>query len=294
VKTIRKLLKRTPVHTAYKAWQALRARRVAARHELRGPGPFVCNACGRSWDSFRPLEPGVIADLKAAGWPYEPTDAETLNPTHYSCWGCGAADRDRLYLLYLEQMIAGGQVSSVVEFAPSPAIGRCLAAHPEIHHRTADLFMPGVDDRVDLQDLSIYADGQFDFIVCSHVLEHVGDDVQALRELHRILRVGGKGIVMVPIILGVQATDEDPTATDRLERMRRFGQDDHVRLYAKADFLRRLEGVGFTVELLGQDHFGAEAFELHGISPGSMLYVVERRSLAPSDRAAIRTGSAQA
>ena len=47
--------------------------------------------------------------------------------------------------------------------------------------------MAGVDDVVDITDMPMYADGSFDFFICSHVLEHVSDDRRALNELYRIL-----------------------------------------------------------------------------------------------------------
>jgi 2-polyprenyl-3-methyl-5-hydroxy-6-metoxy-1,4-benzoquinol methylase len=43
-----------------------------------------------------------------------------------------------------------------------------------------------------------YADNTFDAIVMSHVLEHVHDPVQLLKECHRLLRNGGKLISITP------------------------------------------------------------------------------------------------
>ena len=43
-----------------------------------------------------------------------------------------------------------------------------------------------------------FTDNMYDFILCNHVLEHVENDLKALREIKRILKKGGKGIVQVP------------------------------------------------------------------------------------------------
>jgi hypothetical protein len=40
---------------------------------------------------------------------------------------------------------------------------------------------------------------------------------------------------MAPIALSLDATDEDPEEHRIQERQRRFGQDDHVRMYSKKD-----------------------------------------------------------
>jgi SAM-dependent methyltransferase len=43
-----------------------------------------------------------------------------------------------------------------------------------------------------------FADGSFDRVVASDVLEHVDDDAAAMREVLRVLRPGGRAVVTVP------------------------------------------------------------------------------------------------
>lgn len=52
--------------------------------------------------------------------------------------------------------------------------------------------------------------GPFDAIYCSHALEHLypHDVATALSEFRRVLRPGGKVMVIVPDLEGVEATDE--------------------------------------------------------------------------------------
>lgn len=38
-----------------------------------------------------------------------------------------------------------------------------------------------------------------DLILCSHVLEHVPRDREAIRELHRVLKPDGTALILVPI-----------------------------------------------------------------------------------------------
>jgi ubiquinone/menaquinone biosynthesis C-methylase UbiE len=117
----------------------------------------------------------------------------------------------------------------------------------------------------------------FDIFICSHVLEHVPDDKKALSELFRILRPGGFGILMVPIALKMSKVNEDPSIEDVGERWRRFGQDDHVRQYSKSGFIERVKGAGFIINQYSIDFFGEDVFRKYGISPKSILYVVERK-----------------
>jgi len=136
--------------------------------------------------------------------------------------------------------------------------------------------LDGVDDIVDIVDMKLYNDNQFDFFICSHVLEHVSDDRKALCELYRILKPQGLGILMVPIILGLAEIDEDPSIKDESERWRRFGQHDHVRLYSKNGFIRRVRETGFFIHQYGKEYFGEMLFAQSGITNQSILYVVEK------------------
>jgi ubiquinone/menaquinone biosynthesis C-methylase UbiE len=146
-----------------------------------------------------------------------------------------------------------------------------------ITHHTVDLFMDNVDFKSDITNMPEIASGAYDVLVCSHVLEHVSDDRRALSELFRVLKAGGWGIVMAPINLAINQIDEDPDLLDESERWRRFAQHDHVRMYSKQGFIKRLEGAGFSVSQLGMAHFGASVFSRYGITDRSVLYVVEKK-----------------
>ena len=91
-----------------------------------------------------------------------------------------------------------------------------------------------------------FEDEQFDVIFCNHVLEHIPDDTQAMRELYRVLSKGGWGIFQVPQELERAETFSDDTITDPKERARIFGQYDHVRIYGK-DYFDKLRSIGFEV-----------------------------------------------
>jgi SAM-dependent methyltransferase len=137
--------------------------------------------------------------------------------------------------------------------------------------------MEDVDDRVDLMDMSCYEDASYDVIICMHVLEHVPDDRRALSELSRVLKPDGWGVIMVPICVYKRCFDEDVLLQDEDERWRRFGQNDHVRMYSKEVFLERLAASGFAVHQYGANFFGEKWMTRCGISTGSVLYVVRKQ-----------------
>ena len=213
--------------------------------------------------------------LAKYGCPYSLDDFETLNHRRYLCPVCGSADRDRLYKLYVDRFLQPEGVRRVLEFAPSAPLSAYLRSRADLQYRTADLMMAGVDDVVDITDMPMYADGSFDFFICSHVLEHVSDDDRALKELYRILAPGGRGIIMTPVA-PEGSFDEDPAVTDERERWRRFAQGDHVRLYDHSTLCSRIRQSGFEVCALDWRTFGQETFTRHAIALGSVLYVAHR------------------
>ena len=101
---------------------------------------------------------------------------------------------------------------------------------------------------MDLTKMS-FQDESFNAIVCNHVLEHITDDRKALSELFRVLISGGWAVIQVPV--NGEVTLEDPTITNPEERLRVYGQADHVRCYGR-DFFDRLRGVGFDVQLISK------------------------------------------
>ena len=263
--------------------RALRAAQSRLVHEWRRRlSPNWCPVCEQAPESFKPIDPALAEQCRRHGFELDLRQWETLNVDRYNCPRCDATDRDRLYALYLSRRLTGVRAPfRFIDFAPSYSLSKWIRKSFRLDYRTADLLMEGVDDRVDLTDLRVYPDGSVDAFLCSHVLEHVRDDLKAMRELFRILRPGGWGILMVPICLSVPQIREDPAqAATEAERWRYFGQGDHLRIYNKKGFTDRLAAAGFRVKSFGVQDFGAITFRRCGIAPSSVLYVGEKSASA--------------
>lgn len=164
------------------------------------------------------------------------------------CPTCGALERHRLVWLFFQRRteLLDGRPKRLLHFAPEPTIASRLRTVSNLDYVTADLFAPNVTMRVDISNMPSVPDGSFDFLYCSHVLEHVADDRKAIRECARVLKPEGHAIFIVPITARVSY--EDLSITDPRERERLFGQHDHVRRYGP-DFLDRLKSAGFDVQV---------------------------------------------
>jgi SAM-dependent methyltransferase len=270
-------LKHSVAYVAYKE-QRKALLRWLKLPQYRGDA-HCCPVCGTHLRAFKPIWKSFHRKIQEHEYIYPLSSIETFNISAYSCPACDASDRERLYALYLEGVFGSFDPKRryrLIEFAPSQALRKKLTSYPFVEYRSADLFRRSVDDRVDITDMPSYPDNSVDLFICSHILEHVPDDRKAMRELCRVLKPEGRGIVMVPLVHGVDETQEDPAVNTDALRWKYYGSGDHIRQFGKRDFLGRLTDAGFHVDRLGIDHFGADAFRRAGIADDSVLYVVRK------------------
>ncbi len=248
-------------------------------NSVQETGKFFCPVCRNRVDEFQPIGWDFLAKMNEYGYIFSIFQGETFDPIRYFCPLCRSSDRNRLYALFFEQLFHSLPVDEVfrfIDFAPSSELMAFFKRQPMLEYRTADLLADGVDDKLDIMHMDIYETSSIDLFLCSHVLEHVVDDWQAARELFRILKPGGMGVIMVPIAMNLQETYENPDITTEEGRWKHFGQNDHLRLYAKGDFVNKLEDSGFVLREYSARDFGEESFLRHGISKRSILYVVSK------------------
>ena len=239
---------------------------------------FFCPMCFQEHEGYAPLWKELENTLATHGFDPIPFDFEFYNRKSLSCPKCGGLDRERICAEYLLRRLGAGFSSSTfrfLEFAPNPAFSSFFRKNFAVQHKTADLLRPDVDYTLDMTNMPEIASESIDAWISLHMLEHIPDDITALRELWRILKPGGFGMILVPLSLALEKTDEDFTASVK-ERWRRFGQNDHIRTYAKKDFMMRVRSVGFILHEFGKEWFGEETFKKAGLPGKAVLYVVEK------------------
>ena len=240
---------------------------------------YTCNVCKKRINKFDRLSDYFLKKLDEYAYVHSLFAGETMNLFQYSCPVCYCTDRDRLYILYLEKYLKNIDQNTEFHFldiAPAHAFSKWMKKNRTINYRTVDLYMKNVDDKADITNLNIYPDKKFDFVLCSHVMEHIKNDRKAMSEIFRILKPGGRAIIMVPILLTIETDLENPDFKTEAQRWKYYGQDDHVRMYSKNGFISKLKETGFNVSEFGIDYFGADNFLKHGIHNRSILYVVNK------------------
>lgn len=196
------------------------------------------------------------------------------------CPNCLSLERHRLLWLWLQrESDLFDRRPRLLHVAPEVCLMRHLRKAYKGHEEdyvTADLESPLADLHFDIQHIPL-ADESFDVVFCNHIMEHVEDDLQAMREIRRVMRRGGGwGVILSPVELEREKTFEDDSITDPEERTRIFGQYDHRRVYG-CDYADRLREVGFEVEDLDYAAMlTAEERERYAL-PKDHLYIVRKR-----------------
>jgi SAM-dependent methyltransferase len=227
---------------------------------------YSCPFCGLGTDSWKPmgLDLPVLREKQVSG----------AGLRNAACPSCGSTDRERLIHVHLahERRLFEDRNLRILHVAPEKHLSRELMRHGFAEYVCGDLFTEGYAYPAHVMNMNVlhipFEDGHFDLVICNHVLEHVPEDIAAMREILRVLKPGGQALLQVPLSANSSATHEDPTITDPRERERLFGQYDHMRIYGQ-DLVQRLESAGFRVERRNL----AAKYKRWGLDPREDLFI---------------------
>ncbi|MDD5681238.1 MAG: methyltransferase domain-containing protein [Candidatus Omnitrophica bacterium] len=205
-----------------------KARSIVEADFLAYPKKVQCNVCG--WSGRRFLS----------------------DPWHkyVNCPVCHTSVRQRLFIAAIQNT---GNIpfentvrdKRILHFAPEDAISGILK-NISSNYSTADLLRNDCDYKIDISNMPEIKEGTFDTVIAFDVLEHVADYKKAIEEVRRILSPDGYGIFTVPQKDNTELTFEDPTIITPEDRIKYFGQWDHLRIFG-SDFSMILESRGFSV-----------------------------------------------
>ncbi len=212
-----------------------------------------CAICGNHYSKFVVLKNGV----------------DTL------CINCGSLPRNRLLWLYMNNELNITHTHySLLHFSPAKSIKRKINELKNIEYTTTD-YEKGEDKQYDITAIND-ADNRYDLIICYHVFEHILEDSKAMKELCRVLKSGGKALLQVPLKEG--DTYEDISVTSPTERLKHFGQDDHVRIYGKNNFEERLSNAGFSVKAFSYaTTFSDEIIDRNGLNKQELIFICSKK-----------------
>ena len=170
------------------------------------------------------------------------------------CQKCSSIGRQRhlWHFLQTEKSEIFEKQLTLLHWAPDPCIRKKLEQLDNLHYIGGDIEPERWNTsnvvKMDITNIDLPGNS-IDVVLCSHVMEHIVDDELAMREVYRILKFNGYALFMVPLFdHSLKKTYEDATIIDPSERLKHFGQSDHVRKYVSCDFEARLVKAGFHVQ----------------------------------------------
>jgi SAM-dependent methyltransferase len=229
-----------------------------------------CPFCGGRFRKFLPsgFNFPVLKEKQVIGGGYR------LNG---NCPRCFSGDRERLIYQYLKKSKSEIFIRNikVLHVAPEKNLSSMLKVCPNIDYISADLKSPLADLQMDITDIN-QDNNTYDVILCSHVLEHIPNDIKAMRELYRVLKQDGFAILQVPISYKIEKTFEDPAIINPKAREKAFGQHNHVRIYGK-DYALRLGEAGFTVNIIEcTDEFDPSQILKYGLLKDEKIFLCSK------------------
>lgn len=197
------------------------------------------------------------------------------------CPYCGSLERYRAWYLFFNNHtnIFCNPVNEVkiLHFAAEGFIYEKLSVLTNVDYYPVDIDplggggVEGIRDVIDIQKIK-YPDNMFDIIICNHVLEHVQDDIIAIKELYRVLKKSGIAYINSPVFDSLEFTLEKPEYNTPELRLQYYGQHDHLRKYGM-DYISRLESAGFSVKvILPNEIFNDSELSRYGLLKDEKIY----------------------
>ncbi|MDO3426767.1 class I SAM-dependent methyltransferase [Chryseobacterium sp. APV1] len=191
-----------------------------------------------------------------------------LNNGDLICPVCGSISRTRrLYKLLNEEFIVPN--IAILDFSPFRILYRKWKKKNNIQYFATDFGTDFIADyRYDITAITC-KDETFDLIICYHILEHIVDDKKAMSELYRVLKKNGTVLIQTPFKEG--EIYEDYSIVTEKERLKHFGQEDHVRIYSVEGLKERLQDSGFFVDvkIFEKDNY-------YGFSQGEKILICKK------------------
>ncbi|WP_300762841.1 class I SAM-dependent methyltransferase [uncultured Parabacteroides sp.] len=114
------------------------------------------------------------------------------------CPHCLSLERTRILCMYIKNEVFSdaNQQLRVLHFAPVKGLKDFLRNSSQVSdYRDADINPNVATYQVDITQIP-YEDNSFDLIICSHILYCVPEDRKAMQEIHRVLRPGGRALIV--------------------------------------------------------------------------------------------------
>lgn len=140
--------------------------------------------------------------------------------------GCGAGDNDRI-------LVNEGHITDGITVSESEA-GLCRAFMRNVFIHNLEFGLPELKSE------------EYDFVICSHVLEHIAYPEKVLADIKRVLKKGGRLVVALPNLMHYQSRWK--LVMGRFDyKESGIWDDTHLRWYTFRSGAKLLEENGFMI-----------------------------------------------
>ena len=217
-----------------------------AYFKLKGKG-FTCNFCAVKYQKFVPEYPS-----KKIAEALDKYKVIAGYGTNVFCPNCLSKNRERLLRAVFDDTLSI-ENKLILHFSPEKHLHQYLKKKATV--TTVDLlpeFYRSIDKSIDFSDATHlkFENETFDVVVANHILEHIPEDLKAIKEINRVLKNRGFAILQVPYSENLKTTIEEPFINNPELQERLYGQKDHVRIYSLENYLERLRKGGFQPKVL--------------------------------------------
>ena len=164
------------------------------------------------------------------------------------CPHCLSLERTRILCMYIRNEVFKDTEKplKVLHFAPVKGLKDFLRQSPYVgDYRDADLNPNVATYQVDITQIP-YEDNSFDLIICSHILYCVPEDRKAMQEIHRVLRPGGRALI-VDTIEGDTTRELGHLSKKELQEV--YGDEATCRVYGR-DITEILGSYGLKANII--------------------------------------------
>jgi SAM-dependent methyltransferase len=235
-----------------------------------------CYICGEQFESFSKYRinkenTSIVNYFQLIG-----SDSE-----NFGCYYCNSNDRERHLFMFFDKLAFWDKFinASVLHFAPEKHLSEKIMQLNPSKYIKCDLFPQKDWKKVDITKID-FEDNHFDILICNHVLEHVPDHLLALKEIARVLKKNGVAIMQTPYSELFYNHFEDLNInTDHL-RLLFYGQEDHVRIISKRQFIDELSRFFIVNIIINNRFFSDEECFKYGVNKKEdLLMVINNKGL---------------
>lgn len=184
------------------------------------------------------------------------------------CPKCDSKPRQRLLKLVLEQTDFLNPALRLMHVSPHQAERGIVnwILSKKINYLSIDI-QPGTAMKVmDLTALDL-PDNTIDVIVCCHVLEHIENDLQAVREVYRVLRNNGVAFFQVPLYGALTEKVKTPTSEDHFHAW-----------HPGLDYPERYELTGFKVSSFSRNDIDDTLADKLALSANDTVHICTKNA----------------